>query len=667
MQYRNDTLCGMFHNQALRFRDSFPFLTGKYNPDGSPADVFRSMSWQETRSAVLALARGLMAMGVEQEDKVMIFAESRPRWVIADQAIQACGAIGVPIYPTVSCDELCYMAENSDASIIITSTAAKAQEAVNAFKGNQRLSKLPIITMAPCLLKGVQTFEQVMNLGREHVPLAKLEERLQAVTPEHVASIIYTSGTTGHPKGVVLTQANWVSNIYQVGNADIFKRQNELELHLRCIVHLPLCHVYGRTGDYHVVGLLFGGELAFAQSFNTIADDLRELRPNVITSIPRFYEKVYDIVHSTAARSRPYQRALFNWARRSGNNLVQSMATGRPMNPWQLLNFALANMIVYDPLKRSLGMDRVVFSISGGGKLSKEVCEFFRATTLQLNEGYGLTETSPVINLNEPNILFAGELGRVGSFLYDKLLDMTTDLMVTRIRYGKSPFRNPIAMLKLGLCYYTLVYRMRVKPGTVGRPVKWTEQKIAEDGEILVRGPQIFRTYWRRPDADAEVFTDDGWFRTGDIGRFDHENFLEITDRKKEIFVTSGGKNIAPHPIEVALISRPFIDQACMVGDGRKYLCALIVPDIETIRRHAKKHRISFESNDDLLDNPTIQKLVQDQVERVNDKLARYEQVKYYTILKEPFSEETGELTPTLKVKRRVVNEKYKDLIEGMY
>ncbi len=662
MEYRSDTLCGLFHNQALRFGPRHAFLTGRYNADGSPAEKIRSMSWEEARGEVLGLARGLMALGVKKGDRIVMYAESRPRWVIADQAIQACGAVGVPVYPTVSLDELAYMVENSGARVVIASTAEKA----HALKKAGIDGLLAVITMGPADAADARSFDEIAELGRQ-VDFAELDRRLQAVEPEDICSIIYTSGTTGRPKGVVLTQANWVANMLQVGNADIFRRQNELELHLKAMVHLPLCHVYGRTGDYHVVGLYFGGELAFAESFSSLADDIREIRPNVITSIPRFYEKVYDIVNSSVARSSKMQRLLFRWAMTSGGYLVDSMATGRRMNPLKLGSFALANMLVFDRLKQMLGMDRVVFAISGGGKLSRDVCTFFRATSMQLNEGYGLTETAPVINFNEPELIIPKDYGPLRQWLHERLMNMTVDLMVTRLAQGKSPYRNPISLARLGLCYYSVIHKMRVKPGFVGRPVVWTEEKLADDGEVLVRGPQVFRTYWNMPEATAEVFTPDGWFKTGDIGRYDGENFLEITDRKKELFVTSGGKNIAPHPIEVALVTRPFIDQVCLVGDGCKYINALIVPDFETIRRHLRQKGQNHDGPDGLAESPVVRELIQKQVDTVNAALARYEQIKYFAVLKEPFSEETGELTPSLKMKRRVITEKYKDVIAGMY
>ena len=669
MAYRDDTLCGMFHNQAVRYGDDHTFLMGKFDAHGAHADEFRNLSWRQARQEVLDLARGLISLGLNTGDTAVIFAESRPRWIIADQAIQACGAISVPLYPTISHEELTYMIRDSQAKMIIVSTSAKAEQILEIRNKDKALNKAPIILMSPWnkpKVKGIFTFGQVMQKG-EKVACSDVEKRIQRVIPEDTVSIIYTSGTTGKPKGVVLTHSNFVSNIIQSTRSELMVRQKEKDLHLVSLVHLPLCHSYGRTTDYHVAGLYFGGVLAFAQSYDTIARDLLEIRPNVITSIPRFFEKTYDIIQSSISRQKPMYRALFNWAMKKGEIYVDAMAKGKRVSLLNLNMFGLANRLVFDKLKKMMGMDRLVMAASGGGKLSKEVCTFFRAMNIQLSEGYGLTETSPIINFNQPEIIDNGNHGRLYHVFHDRIMNMTTEIMVAKQAQGISPYANPIDSIKLGICYSTMLYKLRVKPGTVGRPVVWTEEKIAPDGEVLVRGPQVFKEYWKLPDETNDAFTEDGWFKTGDIGSFDEEGFLMITDRKKDLFVTSGGKNIAPHPIEIALVTMPYIDQACLVGDGRKYLSALIVPDFSELGRYAKKNGITYEDNAELVHNPQINALITKQVDAVNATLARYEQVKYFKILENPFTIESGELTPTLKVKRRVVYERYQALIRELY
>ncbi|MBN2299019.1 MAG: long-chain fatty acid--CoA ligase [Deltaproteobacteria bacterium] len=670
MAYREDTLCGLFHNQALRYGDEHPFLMARFDDDGAPVNEFRSITWKQAREQVLDLARGMIALGVGRGDTVVVIAESRPRWIIADQAIQACGAIGVPLYPTCSLDELVYMIRDSHPKVIFASTSAKALEIIDIRKRCKDLKDIPLVVMSPwsdAAIKNVYTFSEIMKKGRDKVPVSAVEEMIQRVIPEDIVSIIYTSGTTGRPKGVVLTQRNFISNILQATRSELMVRQKEKDLHLVSLVHLPLCHSYGRTTDYHVAGLYFGGVLAFAEGYETIARDLLEIRPNIITSIPRFFEKTYDMIRSNISRQKPVYRYLFEWAMKKGETYAEAMAKGKRISIFQLNMFGIANMFVFDRLKTIMGMDRLVIAGSGGGKLSKEVCTFFRAMNIQLSEGYGLTETSPIINFNEPAIIDEDNHGIVYNKFFDFVMDMTADIMIEKQAQGISPYANPLSSMKLGFCYLTVLYKLRIKPGTVGRPVVWTEERIAPDGEILVKGPQIFREYWNLPDETSDAFTEDGWFKTGDVGMFDEDGFLLITDRKKDLFVTSGGKNIAPHPIEVAISARPYLDQVCLVGDGKKYITALIVPDFEELSRYAGKHGIIFQNHEELVKDSRIKELIQEQIDAVNRDLARYEQIKYFTILEKPFSIETEELTPTLKVKRRIVYEKHKAQIQAMY
>jgi len=667
MAYRTDTLCGLFHNQALRYGDKFPFLTARFDKEGRPIDHFTSRTWKDAREEVIDLARGLIAAGVKRGDRVVIFSESRPRWIIADQAIQACGAIGVPLYPTLAEEELAYMLQDSESRVVIISTQDKARMTIKVTQGKE--SPI-IIQMCPWDGRqpdGVYTFAEVMALGAQMIRREAVEEAIGQVKPDDIASIIYTSGTTGKPKGVVLTQANWVANMHQCTASEIIQRTKALDLHLKALVHLPLCHVFGRTSDFHSVGLVLGGELVFAESYQSMSRDLREVRPQVIDTIPRLFEKIYEIVQSTTSRTKPQFQAIYKWAMGKGKLYVDSLATGKRMAPHQLLLFSLANILVFERLKKQMGLDRVVLAISGGGKLAPEICTFFRALGIQLSEGYGLTETSPVINFSAPELYMQKPQSGIAKVLYDWIMRMTTGLMVEGISKGKSPYLNPISALKLGFCYYTLVYNLRVKPGFVGRTMNDTEEKIAEDGEILVKGPQVFKTYWKKPQDTADSFTPDGYFKTGDIGQFDSEGFLQITDRKKELFVTSGGKNVAPCPIEAALTARPYIDQVCLIGEGRKYLTALIVPDIDFFTRYARNQGLDAEGLEELFQRDEIRDLIRQQVEQVNQGLARYEQIKEFHILHKPFDVSSGELTPTLKLKRRAVYEHYQAEIDGMY
>lgn len=667
MAYRMDTLCGIFHNQALRYGNQVELLRAKFDRNGNPSSEWHSRTWKETRDEAIALAKGFMVLGLSKGNRIVIFSESRPRWIIADQAIQACGAIGVPLYPTLTLEELGYMTSDSGSKIVIASTQDKGEMTLKAKAQGVPVEKIIVMcSWEGAKPEGVYTFEEVMALGKQKVSDREVENKINAVVPEDVASIIYTSGTTGKQKGAILTQKNWVSNIHQCSNSTLFRRQRELGLHLTSLVHLPLCHVFGRTTDYHVGALQQGMILVFAESFEKIPKNLLEVRPNVIISIPRLWEKIYDTTKSIVSRQNKTTQSIFNWAMKLGEKYCNAMATATRMGQIDLLQFALANQLVFNKIKKTAGLDRVVLGASGGGKLSKDVCVFIRSLGIQLSEGYGLTETSPVINFNEPEFSGSFDPSKAGWF-GNKMIDLTVDLMVTKQAQGLSPYTNPIRSLGLSLAYNTVAYQMQIKPGTVGKPALWTEEKIAEDGEILVRGPQVFKGYWNLPEETAESFTEDGWFKTGDIGEFDKNGFLLITDRKKELFVTSGGKNIAPHPIELALTGKPYIDQVCLLGDARKYICALIVPDFSELHHFSKHNGIPACSDKDLIANDQIKALIQKQVDEVNETLPRYEQIKYYKVLDKPFSVESGELTPTLKLKRRIVFEKYKDEIESLY
>ncbi|MEN6432529.1 MAG: long-chain fatty acid--CoA ligase [Smithella sp.] len=667
MAYRVDTLCGIFHNQALRYGDQVELLRAKLDKKGDPSSQWHSRTWKETRDEAIGLAKGLIVLGLKKGDRIVIFSESRPRWIIADQAIQACGAIGVPLYPTLTVEELGYMTSDSGSKIVIASSQDRGEMALKAKAHGVPIEK--IITMCSwngTKPEGVYTFDEVIALGKGKMSDEEIEKKINSVGPDDVTSIIYTSGTTGKQKGAILTQKNWISNLHQCSNSTLLRRQRELGIHLTFLVHLPMCHVFGRTSDYHVGALQQGGILIFAESFEKISKNLQEIRPNVVISIPRLWEKIYDTTKSIVSRQNQTTQSIFNWALKLGVKYSDAMSTATRMGQGDLLQFALANILVFNKIKKTAGLDHIVLGISGGGKLSKEVCIFIRSLGIQLSEGYGLTETSPVINFNEPEFSSSYDPGKAGWF-DNKMIDLTVDLMFTKQAQGLSPYTSPIRALSLSLAYNTVAHKLQIKPGTVGRPVLWTEEKIAEDGEILVKGPQVFKGYWNLPEATAEAFTEDGWFKTGDIGEFDKEGFLLITDHKKELFVTSGGKNIAPHPIELALTAKPYIEQVCLLGEARKYVCALIVPDFQELHRFSKHSGIPACSDKDLVESAQIKELIKKQVDEVNERLPRYEQIKCYKVLDKPFSVESGELTPTLKLKRRIVLEKFKDDIEKMY
>ena len=459
MAYRDDTLCGLFHNQAVKYGEDHVFLMGKFDEYGKPITTFRKISWRQTRRQVLDLARGLASLGLNKGDRCVIFAESRPEWIIADQAIQACGATGVPLYPTLSRDDLKFMVIDSESKMAIVSNRAKADEFLSLRDSHEALKSMPVISMEEwegSHRENGYSFMDIMQMGREKVAEEEIESRIKSVTPETVAAIIYTSGTTGRSKGVVLTQSNFVNNIHQASRSELMIRMKKKEVKLTALVHLPLCHVYGRSSDYHLIGIYLGGTLAFAEGYHAIAQNLLEVRPNVITSIPMFYEKTYETINAVIAKQKPIYQKLFKWALRMGEVYTDAMASGKRISQLDLTGFGIANMLVFDRMKKMMGMDRLVVAISGGGKLSKEVCVFFRSLNIQLNEGYGLTETSPVINFNEPEILDSVQHGRLYQWFFDKIMNMVLDLMVVKQSQGISPYANPVSAAKLGVCYSTI-------------------------------------------------------------------------------------------------------------------------------------------------------------------------------------------------------------------
>ncbi|MEA2102895.1 MAG: long-chain fatty acid--CoA ligase [Thermodesulfobacteriota bacterium] len=666
MSYKEDTICGVFYNQAQRFGDSRVFLMARFDNDGEPSKEYHSMTWTQARHAVMGFAGGLITLGVKTADKVAIFAESRPKWIVSNLAIMSCGAVEVPLYGTLTEDELFFMLENSESSVVIVSDRKKARMALKAKEKNPKIKD--VICM--CVWEGqrpegLYTFNEVIAMGYEKTDMSQVEERIAALDPGDTASIIYTSGTTGRPKGAMLSHANWVANMHQSSASTLMRREAKKGANMLHLVHLPLCHVFGRTADYHVGALVQGGTLAFETDFSRIAKTMQELRPNVIISIPRLFEKIYDTIHSVVSRQNKLAGWVFAWAFRQGDKFADAMSRGVRLSILDLTLFGLANLLVFNRIRSMAGMDRLVLAISGGGKLSKEVCVFIRSLGIQLAEGYGLTETTPVINFNEPE--FRDMDTDNTNWWLDKMIDWTVDVMVLKQAKGKSPYTSLFRLLKLVIAYESVAYRLQIKPGAVGRTVKWTEEKLAPDGELLVKGPQVFKGYWKLPKETKEAFTPDGWFMTGDIGEWDKDGFLSITDRKKELFVTSGGKNIAPHPIELVLISMPYIEQACLTGDGRKYLTALIVPDIKELKRFAKTKGIPVDDMAAMMEHPEVKTLMSDQVDQVNNRLAGYEQVKYFRVLNNPFSVEGGELTPTMKMKRRIINDRYKGKVEEMY
>jgi long-chain acyl-CoA synthetase len=559
-----------------------------------------SISTEEFADRVRCFSLGLRDLGLEAEDKLIVLSENRPEWVISDIANLCLGGITVPIYTSLIPEQIKYIIDDSDAKIVIVSDQSQWQK-IEAIKSQltKVTSYITFLSEAP---EGVLTFAQVLERGKkmDKQNPGLFEKMALEVKPDAIASIIYTSGTTGPPKGVMLTHSNIFSNVKTCSSLLPFKDTDTV------LSFLPLSHIFERMAMF--LYLHNGMSIGFAESIDTLGDNLLEVRPHIMISVPRVLEKIYAKVIDNVQMSSSLKRKIFFWAVKVGRKYGRKKILNQPISKPLQFKRNLANKLVFSKVYAKTG-GRVRFFLSGGAPLSKDIGEFFYAIGLTVMEGYGLTETSPVITANT--------------------------------------FEN-------------------LKFGTVGKPIPGVDVKIDEDGEILTKGPHVMNGYYKKEAASREAF-EGGWFHTGDIGHFDEEGFLVITDRKKDIIVTSGGKNVAPQPIEGILNLNPYISNALVIGDRRKFISALVVPDFEKLEEYAKQNNISFEDHCDLVKKEEIVRFIQEQVDRSASNLASYEKVKKIALLDGEFEIEKGEITPTLKVKRNIVEEKHKDIIDAMY
>ncbi len=558
-----------------------------------------AISSDEALQKVRYLASALAELGIGKGDRVAILSTNRPEWILADQAILRLGAVVVTIYPTLLSPQIEFILQDSGSVAVFCEDSAQGRK-LDSVKANcPHLEHL--FCIEPDNEFGGRSFDALVERGSELLSADENALPPATVEAEDLATLIYTSGTTGEPKGVMLSHKNLVSNVLNS------LKGFDLGPHDNCLSFLPLSHVLERMAGYYIM-VQCGVGISFAESVDTVAENMLEVKPTVMVSVPRLYEKIYTKVLDMAIQGPPLRRAIFFWAKNTGQKWVDHKVAGRVVPPHIALQKAVADALVFSKLRKRTG-GRLRFFISGGAPLAKEIAEFFYAAGLVVYEGYGLTETSPVISVN-----------------------------------CAAAFR----------------------PGSVGPPIPGVEVRVAEDGEILTRSDSVMMGYWNRPAATAEAM-EDGWFHTGDIGYLDDDGFLYITDRKKDIIVTAGGKNVAPQPIENELKMSRYVTEVCLIGDKRKYLVALIVPNFEGLQAYLKRHQLSFPDLHSTLDSPKIQGLFQHLVDRINEGRPSYEQIKYFRLLEREFSQDEGELTPSLKVKRRVIQERYRDLIEQMY
>jgi long-chain acyl-CoA synthetase len=598
-----------YANLAEMFFDRAAALATRPRYRHRTADGWHDVTWERMAERVRAIAAGLVQLGLEPGDRVAILSGTRAEWMEIDFAILACGAITVPIYQSNLPAECGYILANSDSSVVFVENAkqrAKIEEITGrGFELDGITEKIDL--SAVVTIEGEpgagQSLAGLMHRGREALGslLHEIDGRIAEVRRDQLATIVYTSGTTGPPKGVLQTHGNHLAAVESLLRLGI-ARERDVDFFF-----LPLAHSFARLIEYF--GVAVGSVTAFARGIDTLADDLASARPHLVPAVPRIYEKLYARMQAARDESGGLKRVLFDWALGVGRARSRCEQARRPVPALVRLQHTLAHRLVFSRIHELLG-GNVRYMVSGGAPLSREIAEFFHATGILILEGYGLTETTPILTCNRPDAF----------------------------RFG-----------------------------TVGLPLDCCEVRIAADGEILARGANVALGYHRRPEATAESWDADGWFHTGDIGEFDADGFLRITDRKKDLIKTSGGKYVAPQKIENLLKLQPHVSQAVVIGDNRKYCVALVTLDVDELGRWAAAHGIADASPAALAASPAVRQLIESEVAHANRELASFEQVKYFRILPRDLTVETGELTPSLKVKRKVVAERYHREIEEMY
>ncbi len=561
--------------------------------------AYRDISHAEVLARVSALACALGSLGVGKRDRVALLSENRIEWAIADLAILSCGAVNVPIYSTLPANQIAYMLRDSEARIVFVSSRAQLAK-VTSIRNSLPALEHVVAFDSDADDAGVRSLESLIADGRSLAAKADFRAMVGAVAPSDWASIIYTSGTTGEPKGAILSHGNFMSNVrqclevYRIGPSDT------------CLSFLPLSHVFERMAGYYTM-MTAGVSIVYAESIETVPENLRDVSPTIVCSVPRVYEKMYARVIDTVAKSSPLRRALFWWGIGVGRKYMAATLAGGA-GGWLSMQHNVAHALVFKKLGARVG-GKLRFFLSGGAPLGRDIAEFFNGAGIRIMEGYGLTETSPVIAVNT--------------------------------------FEN---------------FRF----GTVGKPVPGVEVKIADDGEILARGDNVMQGYFKKPEETAQALAG-GWFHTGDIGHLDADGFLVITDRKKDLIATAGGKKMAPQPVEGRLKQNPFIAEAILIGDRRPYITALLVPNFERLNSWAKETGMAATDAAQLVAAPATRELFQKIVDGVNADLAQYERIKGFTLLAHDLTIDDGHLTPTLKVRRRNVENSYENEIASMY
>ena len=615
-----ETLTDLFFNLTKKYEKS-PKTAFAYKP--APDAEYKSVTWDTVKEDVTSVASYLLQQGVDKGDRVAILSENRYEWAVVDLAILMVGGINVSLYTTLPPNQCEYILQDSESKIFFVSTGIQLKKAVQIFDNCPDLKSI-IAFDEPKVKKymehdAVKLFDTICAAGlkAEQKFSKELNNRVKSIQPEDIATLIYTSGTTGKPKGAMLTHRNIVSNVKAAHEAISISEKD------RCLSFLPLCHSFERTGGYYAM-IAGGAEIYYAESVDTVAKNMTEAHPTIVVSVPRLFEKIYNLVNNSVKEGSAIQQAIFNWALDVGEkywNGKRGLVSAQK---------AIADRLVFNKLKERTG-GRIRFFVSGGAALPAEIGTFFMSAGLNILEGYGLTETSPVMCANRYGEEVMGTVGKVINGVTVGIQSLETNKIIAQVS---------------GEDYPTDI--------------------TSEPGEILNRGPNTMKGYWKNEKATKEMIDEDGWLHTGDVGRFVNGR-LKITDRIKHMIVNAGGKNIYPGPIEDLFKTSPWIDQLVVVGEKKSFMAALIVPDFEALEKYAKQNDIKYKNYEDLIAHESIKNLYSKEIRSFSKELASHEKIRDFRLLPNEFSVETGELTPTLKVKRRVIEDKYGELIEDIF
>ena len=563
---------------------------------------FETISYAELAERVETMASGLSALGIGKGDRIALLSENRPEWAITDLAALALGVVVVPIYPTLPPPQIAFIVKNCGAKALVVSDAKQLKKAMEVRRDAPALEHVVAMEPGPVSDEArVQSFDSILEKGRSQ-PLGAEAYRRRweaGVSPDDVASIVYTSGTTGDPKGAMLTHGNFVANVDAA--LDHFRRQGEAVTENDVFLSfLPMCHVFERTTGYYLV-LRAGASVGYSEGVRTLTDEMAKLKPTLMVCVPRVYEAFQERILDAVGKQPANKQQIFHKAIAAGREYAEKKRTTGHVGPLAFVKNAVFDKLVYAKLRERFG-GHLRFLVSGGAALNPETARFFESLGIPIIEGYGMTEASPAIAINT---------------------------------------------------------NRRPKIGSVGICVPGGEIRIAPDGEILYRGPNVMKGYWNNEEATREMIDEEGWLHTGDIGHLDEESYLKITDRKKDIIVLANGKNVAPQPIESAIKQSPFVTEIVLIGDQQNIVTALVVPNKERLKEWATGEGLSFESDAALLESPEAKKKIKQEIDANSKHLADFEKVRRFTLLDATFGVDTGEMTPTLKIKRKVVLQRY--------